>query len=109
MPIDNQLEIPQSFMAIYVKPGHSKPSASHEVILRRYERCEDMACILIEHAQTMAFKEDFSEQEVLVRCHQGLLVDASNFTERESAWIVRRLAELLGWTPWEAEDTGGRM
>lgn len=109
MPIDNQIEIPQSFMAMYVKPGHSKSNASHDVILGRYERCEDMACILIEHAQTMAFKEDFSEQEVLVRCHQGLLADASNFTERESAWIVRRLAELLGWTPLETAATGGRL
>lgn len=36
MPIDNQIEIPQSFMAMYVKPGHSKPSASHDVILGRY-------------------------------------------------------------------------
>lgn len=42
MPIDNQIEIPQSFMAMYVKPGHSKPNASHEVILGRYERCEDI-------------------------------------------------------------------
>lgn len=74
-----------------------------------YERCEGMACMLTEHAQTMAFKEDFSERKVLVRCHQGLLADGSTFTERESDWIIRRLAELLEWTPPDAGDTSGRM
>jgi len=109
MPFDNQIEIPQSFMVMYVKPGHRKPDASHDVILGRYERCEDMACLLTEHAQTMAFKENFAAEEVLVRCHHGLLADASNFTERESDWIIRRLAELLGWTPLDAGDTVGGM
>jgi hypothetical protein len=107
--IDNQIEIPQSFMVMYVTPGHTRPNASHEVILNRYERCEDMACILAEHAQTMAFKENFSEQEVLRHCHQGLLADASNFTAKESDWVIRRLAELLGWTPLELGDVSGRM
>lgn len=109
MPIDNQIEIPQSFMAMYVKPGHCKPNASHEVILGRYERCEDMACMLTEHSQTMALKENFSRHEVLARCHQGLLTEASNFTAMESEWVIRRLAELLGWTPPETRDAGSRM
>lgn len=99
MPVDNQIEIPQSFMAIYVTPGHSRPNATQEVVLARYEQCEDMACMLTEHAQTLAFKENFTEQEVLVRCHRGLLADASDFTENESEWVILRLAELLGWTP----------
>ena len=85
-------------MAMYVSPGRSIPNATQEVVLARYEQCEDMACVLTEHAQTLAFKENFTEQEVLVRCHQGLLSDPSDFTENESAWVILRLAELLGWT-----------
>ncbi|MDD5248186.1 MAG: hypothetical protein PHY45_04325 [Rhodocyclaceae bacterium] len=96
--IDNQIEIPQSFMAMYVTTGHSRPNAPQAIVLARYEQCEDMACLLTEHAQTLAFKENFAESEVLLRCHQGLLADASNFTENESGWVVLRLAELLGWT-----------
>ncbi|MCK9382881.1 MAG: hypothetical protein M0P95_17700 [Sulfuritalea sp.] len=99
MSVDNQIEIPQSFMAMYVAPGHSRPNATQEAVLARYEQCEDMACMLTEHAQTLAFKEDFTEQEVLVRCHQGLQADASDFTEAESRWVILRLAELLKWTP----------
>ena len=99
MSVDNQIEIPQSFMAMYLSPGRSRPNATQELVLARYELCEDMACLLTEHAQTLAFKENFTEQEVLVRCHQGLLADASGFTENESEWVILRLAELLEWTP----------
>jgi len=104
MSIDNQIEIPQSVMAMYVTPGRSRPSATQAVILARYEQCEDMACMLTEHAQTLAFKENFTEQEVLLLCRQGLLADASDFTENESVWVIFRLAELLGWTPPEFGD-----
>jgi hypothetical protein len=108
MPFDNQIEIPQSFIGMYITPGRNTPNASQEVVLSRYERCEDMACILTEHAQTMVFKENYSEQEVLMRCHQGLTADASNFSEKESNWVVRRLAELLGWDSQELGDGSGR-
>jgi hypothetical protein len=97
MPIDNQIEIPQSFMAMYVTAGHSRPNASQDVVLARYGQCEDMACLLTEHAQTLALKENFTEQEVLARCRRGLLAEGSAFTARESDWVVLRLAELLQW------------
>ena len=97
MSIDNQIEPPQSFMAMYTTPGRNRPNAPQEVVLARYEQCEDMACVLTQHAQTLALKENFSESEVLARCHQGLLDDASDFNENEARWVTFRLAELLGW------------
>ncbi len=99
MPIDNQIEPPQSFMAMYVKPGQTRPNAPQEVVLARYEQCEDMATLLAEQAQTIAFKENLSEKEVLERCHHGLLTESSDFTEKEAVWVTYRLAELLGWEP----------
>lgn len=99
MPIDNQIEPPQSFMAMYVKPGQTRPNAPQEVVLARYEQCEDMATILAEQAQTIAFKENLSEKEVLERCHQGLTTDSSHFNEQEAMWVTYRLAELLSWEP----------
>jgi len=99
MPINNQIEPPQSFMAMYVKPGQTRPNAPQDVVLARYEQCEDMATILAEQAQTLAFKENMSEKEVLERCLQGLLTDKSDFTAMESAWIICRLAELMDWVP----------
>ncbi len=99
MSIDNQIEPPQSFMVMYVKPGQTRPNAPQDVVLARYEQCEDMASVLTEHAQMLTFKENFSESEVLARCHQGLLNDASDFNENEARWVIQRLAELLGWEP----------
>ena len=99
MPIDNQIEIPQSFMTMYILPGHSRPNAQQEVVLARYEQCEDMASMLTEHAQTLVFKENCAEFEVLVRCLQGLTTAASDFTSKEAEWVICRLAELMGWTP----------
>jgi hypothetical protein len=99
MPIDNQIEPPQSFMAMYVTPGRERPNAPQELVLARYEQCEDMACVLTEHAQSLAFKENLSETEVLARCHLGLLADAANFSEKEAQWVIYRLAELLEWIP----------
>ena len=84
-------------MAMYIKPGQTRPNASQEVVLARYEQCEDMATLLAEQAQTLVFKDGLSEKEVLERCHQGLLADSSSFHEKEALWVTCRLAELLGW------------
>jgi hypothetical protein len=94
---DNQIEIPQSFMALFIRPGRATPSASQEAVIARYDLCEDMASVLTEHAQTLVFKENRSEAEVLARCHQGLLAAPSEFTAAEAGWVIQRLAELLGW------------
>lgn len=99
MADENQILIPQSFIALYVDPGRSRPNAAHEVVAARYELCEDMACLLGGPAQAMALDQGIAETEVLRRCRQGLLDDASTFSAAEAAWIVRRLAELLEWAP----------
>ena len=107
MPDMNQIEIPQSFIALFVTAGRLNPGASLEVVVGRYELCEDMACILTEHAQTMLSSSSLTEEDVLLRCHEGLMAGASVFTEQESDWVIRRLAELLTWTPpefWEVDS-----
>lgn len=43
MSDEYQIEIPQSFMALFVDPGRQKPNASRSVVADRYELCEDMA------------------------------------------------------------------
>jgi len=97
MSDDNQILIPQSFIALYLDPGRSRPNAPREQVAGRYELCEDMASLLTEHAQTMVFEQGAGESQVLLRCRQSLLVEASVFSEPEADWIVSRLAELLGW------------
>ena len=48
MSDDNQIEIPPSFMALYLDPGRHKPNAPRDVITGRYELCDDLATMLTE-------------------------------------------------------------
>ena len=97
MTDDQSIDIPPSFLALYIEAGRSKPGASRAVIGARYELCEDLATLLVDHARNTLFDLGITEDDVLVRCHRGLLVDASVVDPKEAQWVVRRLAELLGW------------
>ena len=93
----NQLEIPDSFMALYLAPGSLRPTASREVVTARCEFCEDLANHLAEYARAQHHDLGLAEGDVLLRCHRGLVAGASGVNEREAVWVIRRLAELAGW------------
>ena len=93
----NQLEIPDSFMALFIAPGRAKPSATRAFITGRYELCEDLANHLDEYARAQHHDLGISEAEVLRRCHAGLLSAGSGVNGAEAEWVVRRLAEMAGW------------
>ena len=94
---DYQIEIPASFLALFVEPGRQKPNASRDVVAARYELCEDMASMLSETAKDMVFSLGIAEQHVLLRCLGGLRGEGAVITAPEAEWVVRRLAELLNW------------
>ncbi len=94
---DSQIQIPPSFIALFIAPGKWKPSEPRDVIAARYELCEDMATMLVEHAQLKQFDLGITEADVLERVHRGLTVAGSNLGAAEAAWVIGRLAELLGW------------
>ena len=97
MSDDNQVEIPQSFIALFIEPGRSKPAATRFFIAERYELCEYMATLLTQTAQEMLHGLGISEGDVLQRCYQGLAVDNGVLNALEAEWVVRRLAELSQW------------
>lgn len=93
----NQLDVPDSFMALHMVAGRLKPGLTRGHVTARYELCEDLAQHLQEYARAQHHDHGLPEADVLRRCHQGLLVGSSNFSAPESAWVVRRLAELADW------------
>ena len=93
----NQLEIPASFMALFITPGHSRPNATREHIGARYELCEDLAGHLEPYARAQHFDLNIAQSDVLTRCHAGLLAPASGVSADEAVWVVKRLAELAEW------------
>jgi hypothetical protein len=94
---DSQIVVPDSFIDLYRSPGRVKLSAPRSEIAGRYEFCEDLASLLTEHARAMQFDLGIDEPAVLERCHLGLMSPDSGVTLPEAGWVVRRLAELLGW------------
>jgi hypothetical protein len=97
MSDDFQVDIPQSFIALFVQPGRQKPSASRAVVAQRYELCEDLANMLTETAGNLHFSLGITERDVLDRCRLGLVGETAVVTEPEADWVLLRLAELLNW------------
>jgi len=97
MSDENQIEIPPSFIALFVEPGRIKPSATRAAITQRYEFCEALATMLVERAQTLQWQLGITEGDVLARLHAGLRGPDAPVPPNEGEWIISRLAELLEW------------
>ena len=97
MSDESQIVVPPSFVALFIEPGRVKPNAPREHILARYELCEDLATMLMDHARTKLWELGVTEADVLERIHRGLLADAAGVDGAEAQWVTRRLAELLDW------------
>jgi hypothetical protein len=97
MSDENQIEIPPSFIALFVEPGRIKPSATRAEITQRYEFCEALATMLVERAQTLQWQLGITETDVLERLHAGLMGEGAPVPPNEGEWIIKRLAELLEW------------
>jgi len=99
MSDENQIEVPPSFIALFVPPGRIKPTAPRDEIQQRYEYCEDLANMLTETAQSRLWELGIPERDVLERIHAGLSAGQAGVDEAEAGWVIQRLAELLGWEP----------
>ena len=93
----NQLEVPDSFLALFLRQGRLEPGATRALVTGRYELCEDLAHHLQEVARAQHHDAGLPQHEVLVLCHRGLLAGPAGVSEPEAGWVVRRLAELAEW------------
>jgi hypothetical protein len=93
----NQIEVPPSFVALFTSPSGHKLTEPMKTVRERYELCEDMAQMLMEQASIALFKSGGSEREVLQKMQAGLSAGESPVSAPEAAWVVVRIAELLGW------------
>jgi len=97
MSDDSHIVVPPSFIALFVAPGRTRPSASREHIAEHYELCEDLATMLTETARTRLWELGITEADVLERIQRGLPGSGLALSEAETRWVVTRLAELLDW------------
>ena len=95
---DNQLVVPERFVALFVPLGRTKPTEPWPVILQRYELCDDLAQALEERARQLHWELGVTEADVLERIRAGLdQPGGAGLSGPEVLWVVGRLAELLGW------------
>jgi hypothetical protein len=95
MDDDNQIVIPESFIALFVQSGRSKQTESYAAILRRYELCEDLACALVDQATTKKWELGVETQDIVQRIGQGLAGGAAGINDAEAGWVCKRLTELM--------------
>jgi hypothetical protein len=96
MPDDSsQFQIPPSFVALFVPPGRSRPTATRDHIAERYEFCEDLAQMLTETTATQRWSLGITTEDALERVQRGLQAMDGDLDAAERDWIYTRLAELL--------------
>lgn len=103
---DNQILVPPSFTALY-SDARQRLREPVAVLRQRYELCEDLACQLVGHAQTLYHAEAPSEAGILKSIHAGLRNPESGLSGPEAGWVVTRLAELLEWASPELPPAQG--
>ncbi|MDP4301739.1 hypothetical protein [Leptothrix discophora] len=96
MSDDCQIEVPPSFTALHVD-ARSRLRIPLAELRQRYEWCEDMAQQLVERAQQVHHDLGVAQDQVIARIGAGLADPASQVDAAEAGWVLRRLAELLGW------------
>lgn len=92
----SQIQPPASFADLFRSRAGVLKTPIAEVVAR-YELCEDLACHLVEQAQTLYHSGNSSEEGVLLGFHSALAAEGSVVTAVEASWVIQRLAELLEW------------
>ena len=98
MSDESQIQIPRSFIDLFVPPGRVKPTETREVIAERYELCEDLAQGLVDTAETQRWSLGITTEDVLQRIAQGLSTMDLPMSEAERGWVLSRLGELISDT-----------
>ena len=93
----NQIEVPPSFLALFATPSGLRLTEPMSFVRERYELCEDLAQALTEQAAAVQFRSGDDASVVLRKMQDALSAEGSAVTPAEAQWVVRRLAELLGW------------
>lgn len=91
-----QILIPDSFLDLHRPAPGGRLRSPKATIVERHDHCEDLAQMLVSRAQRQADR-GLAPEDVLGRVAAGLADGAGGLDAAEARWVLRRLAELLGW------------
>lgn len=101
---DDQTLIPESFSSLF-QDSRKRLTIPKAELVERYDFCESMAGALVERCQSAYATGWIDQDQVLTRCHAGL-VEPETVDAAQARWIILRLAEMLEWR-WESVPPGG--
>lgn len=97
----SQIQIPDSFIHLFVRRGPPLPRHRAAEIAQRFEVCDDMAAALMPRAQELQFKLGVTEADVIDKLLESLQPltegEGAVLSAPETQWVVCHLAEQLGW------------
>lgn len=101
---DSQIQIPDSFVHLFTKPGQPLPRHRAAELAQRFEFCDDLAMSLMPRAQEVQFKLGITEADVIDRMLDSLMAltavddgEQATLLVAEARWVVCHMAEQLGW------------
>ena len=93
----NQIEVPPSFLALYTSVATRRLTQPIDEVRDRYELCEGLAQMLVEHPSMQQGDDAASQRQALAKTQLALEGEESPVQPSEAVWVIHRLAELLGW------------
>ncbi|MFZ9406491.1 MAG: ATPase with chaperone activity [Burkholderiaceae bacterium] len=99
MSDERQIHVPESFILLFKSRSTGRLIESREEIESRHDWCEDLAQALVEPTRDSFWALNLDETTVLERTLQGLKESGMPERDVEQAWVIRRLCELLEWSP----------
>jgi hypothetical protein len=92
---ESQIQVPDSFLALFqAGPGRRLTEAWHH-ILARYESCEDLAQGLAPQARALVADLGVTPEAVAHKMAAGLQHPSVGLAPEEAQWVCTRLVELL--------------
>lgn len=92
---ESQIQVPDSFLALFqTGPGRRLTEAWHH-ILARYEYCEDLAQALAPQARAVVVDLGVTADAVAHKMAAGLQDPSVGLAPEEAQWVCTRLVELL--------------
>lgn len=92
---ESQIQVPDSFLALFqTGPGRRLTEAWHH-ILARYECCEDLAQALAPQARALVADLGVTADAVAHKMAAGLQDPSVGLAPEEAQWVCTRLVELL--------------
>lgn len=96
MDWDQRCPAPESFVALYRKPGAARAHAEPAWLMERHDLCEQLAQQLLPAVRASMADDGLSASDMVPRCRSVLASPEIGLAQAEVQWVIQRVLELAG-------------